>query len=66
MEMLSDATRPPADVRGNVILPIPDINRAKEDLRNVMGVVLERSVDGQYRIGTKEGLVNKVYLRYVQ
>jgi hypothetical protein len=60
---LSDATHPPADVGGNVILPIPNVNRAKADLRNFVGVVLERNEDGLYRIGKKEGTVNKLYCR---
>jgi organic hydroperoxide reductase OsmC/OhrA len=45
MKMISDATHLPVDVEGNVILPIPDVDRAKADLRNVVGVVLERNED---------------------
>jgi hypothetical protein len=41
MKIISDATHPPVDVGGNVILPIPDVDRAKADLRNLVGVVLE-------------------------
>jgi hypothetical protein len=37
---ISDATRPPAHVGGNVILPILDVDRTKADLRNLVGVVL--------------------------
>ena len=55
MQIISDATHPPADVGGNIILPTPDVNRAKADLRNLVGVVLEWSEDGLYMIGTKEG-----------
>jgi hypothetical protein len=65
MKMISDATHPPVDVGSNVILPIPDVDRAKADLRNLVGVVLERNDDGLYRIGTKEGVVNKLYCRYL-
>jgi hypothetical protein len=65
MKTISDATHPPVDVGGNVILSIPDVDRAKADLRNLMGVVLERNEDGLYRIGTKERSVNKLYCRYV-
>jgi hypothetical protein len=46
MKMIYDATHPPVDVGGNVILPIPDVDRAKAELRNLVGVVLERNEDG--------------------
>jgi hypothetical protein len=36
-KMISDAEHPPADVRGNVILPILDVDRAKANLRNLVG-----------------------------
>jgi hypothetical protein len=32
MKTISDATHPPVDVGGNVILPIPDVDRAKADI----------------------------------
>jgi hypothetical protein len=60
---LSDAIHPPVDVGGNVILPIQDVDRAKADLRNLVGVVLQRNEDGLYRIETKEGVVNKLYCK---
>jgi hypothetical protein len=63
MKMICDATHPPVDVGGNVILPIPDVDRAKADLRNIVGLVLERNDDGLYRTSTKEGVVNKLYCR---
>jgi hypothetical protein len=39
MQIISDAKHPPVDVGGNAILPTPDVNRAKADLRNLVGVV---------------------------
>jgi hypothetical protein len=63
MKMVSDATHSPVDVGGNVTLPIPEVDRAKADLRNLVGVVLERNEDGLYGIRTKEGVVNKLYCR---
>ena len=65
MKIISDATHPPVDVGGNVILPIPDVDRAKANLRNLVGVVLGRNEDDLYKIGTKEGVVNKLYCRYL-
>ena len=63
MKMICDATHPSVDVGGNVILPIPDVDGAKADLRNPVGVVLGRNDDGLYRTRTKEGVVNKLYCR---
>jgi hypothetical protein len=33
IRMIYDATHPPVDVAGNVILPIPDVDRAKETFK---------------------------------
>jgi hypothetical protein len=46
IKIISYATHPPVDVGGNVILPISDVDWAKAHLRNLVGVVLERSEDG--------------------
>jgi hypothetical protein len=61
MELISDATHPPVDVGSNVIIPIPDVDRAKADLRNIVGVLLDKNEDGLYKIGTKDGVVDKLY-----
>jgi hypothetical protein len=45
MSIISDARH----VGGNVILPIPDVDRAKAELRILVGVVVERNEDGLYR-----------------
>jgi hypothetical protein len=63
MKLISDATHPPADFGGNVIAPIPDVDRAKADLRNIVGVVLDKNEDGLYKIGRKDGVVDKLYCR---
>jgi hypothetical protein len=63
IKVISDATHPPVDVGSNIILLIPNVHRAKRDFRNLVGVVLERNEDGLYRIGTKEGVVSKLYCR---
>lgn len=63
MKLISDATYPPVDIEDNIIIPIPDIDREKADLRNLIGVVLERNKDGLYKIGTKDGILSKLYCR---
>jgi hypothetical protein len=56
MKLISDTTDPPVDVGGNVIIPIPDMTREKADIRNILGVVLDK-------IGTKDGVLDKLYCR---
>jgi hypothetical protein len=63
MKLISDATHPLADVGGNVIIPIPDVDRALADLRNISGVVLDKNEDSLYKIRKKDGVVDKLYCR---
>jgi hypothetical protein len=51
------------DVGGNDITRIADVNRAKADLRNILGAVPDKNEDGLYKIGTKVGVVDKLYCR---
>jgi hypothetical protein len=53
MKLISDATHPAVDVGGNVIIPIADVDRAKADLRNIGGVVLDEIQEGLYKIGRR-------------
>jgi hypothetical protein len=46
MKLMSDATHPPADVGGNVIIRIADVDRAKAGLRNILAVVLDKNKAG--------------------
>lgn len=39
MKLISDATYPPVDIEDNIIISIPDVDRGKADLRNLIGVV---------------------------
>ncbi|CAH1988972.1 unnamed protein product [Acanthoscelides obtectus] len=49
MKATSYKSHLPARVEDNII-PTPDVDRAKGDLRNDVGVVLETSDDGFYKI----------------
>ncbi|CAB0036291.1 unnamed protein product [Trichogramma brassicae] len=62
MKLRSDKLHKQVTIGDCVIVPIPDVDRAKSDLRNIIGVVLEEN-DGLYRIGTKNGVINKQYSR---
>ncbi|XP_050316173.1 uncharacterized protein LOC126750568 [Anthonomus grandis grandis] len=63
MKATSQKSHLPAKVGDNIVIPTPDVDRAKGDLRNVIGVVLKASDDGFYKIGTKHGLLQKLYCR---
>ncbi|KAK7602738.1 hypothetical protein V9T40_006712 [Parthenolecanium corni] len=51
-----------AEVGETVRIPIPDVDRARADLRNVLGVVLSHT-DGVYEIVTHFGKLNQLYSR---
>lgn len=63
MKNTSDKSHPPAKIGDNITIPIPDVDKAKGDLRNIIGVVLNINDDGFYRIGTKHGVLQKLYCR---
>ncbi|CAI6353617.1 unnamed protein product [Macrosiphum euphorbiae] len=44
----------------NVMIRIPDVDRARCVLRNILGVILSVK-DNLYEIGTKEGKINQIY-----
>ncbi|KAK9685207.1 hypothetical protein QE152_g38215 [Popillia japonica] len=45
-----------------VRIPIPDVDRARGDLRNILGVILAVE-DNNYSIGTKVGKLQQMYSR---
>ena len=63
MKTTSDVSHPPACIGQNVTVPIPDIDKGKGDLRNIIAVVLNRSEDEMYKLGTKDGVLKKLYSR---
>ena len=63
MKTVSDASHPPASVGQNVTVPIPDVDKGKGDLRNIIAVVLNRSEDELYKLGTRDGILKKLYSR---
>ena len=63
MKTTSDLTHPPAQIGDNVTLPIPEVDKAKGSLRNIMAVVLNVNNDNLYQLGTKEGILQCLYSR---
>ncbi|XP_043478772.1 SCAN domain-containing protein 3-like [Leptopilina heterotoma] len=44
-------------------IPIPSVDRGKGDSRSVIGIVMEVSAEGYYKIGTKHGIIRSLYSR---
>lgn len=63
MKLISDKLHVPGNIGDNVTIPVPDVDKAKTDLRNVMGIILKKNEDDLYTIGTKYGTLNKLYCR---
>ncbi|KAG8296007.1 hypothetical protein J6590_067122 [Homalodisca vitripennis] len=63
MKSHSDKSHPPANIGDNVMIPIPDVDKSKVDLRNIIGVVIDITDEGLYKIGTKHGILQTLYCR---
>ncbi|GBP68827.1 Ionotropic receptor 25a [Eumeta japonica] len=65
MKATSDKSHPPANIGDNMTtIPIPDVDKGKGDLRNIIGVILQKNDEGFYKVGTKHGILQKLYYRY--
>lgn len=53
----------PCDAGTNVLVKIPDVDRGRCAHRNIMGVVLSLNEHNLYKIGTAEGVLDKLYAR---
>lgn len=51
-----------AKVGQNVVIRIPDVDRGRADPRNVMAVVMSIE-NGFYKLGTKSGIIDRLYCR---
>lgn len=52
----------PIEIGKTVRIPIPEVDRAKTDSKNMIGVVIETS-NGLYKVGTKWGVLKQHYSR---
>lgn len=62
----SDNKYPMVDIGVNVVIPIPDVDKGKSDLLNLIGVVLEKTEHDLYRIGSKDGILVNLYSKYLR
>jgi hypothetical protein len=63
MVSLSNSRLPAVDIGTNVVVRVPDLNRGRLVPRNVLAVVDYVNSSGLYLLGTKEGLLERLYAR---
>lgn len=63
MKQLTEQKFPSIAIGKSVTIPIPSFNRAKRDAWNVLGIIQDKTVDGLYRVGTKQGTINTLFSR---
>nr|XP_022909463.1 SCAN domain-containing protein 3-like [Onthophagus taurus] len=54
---------PPVPLGTTVRIPVPEVDRGRGDARNILAVVLQKTDDELYKIGTKQGVVKNRYSR---
>jgi hypothetical protein len=54
---------PPVDIGAIVIVPVPSVDRAKGDYRNVLATVMSNPHPGMYELGTREGTLPLLFAR---
>ena len=63
MVSLSNSRLPAVDIGKNVVVRVPDLDRGRLAPRNVLAVVVDVTSSGFYLLGTKEGLLERLYVR---
>ncbi|XP_068235774.1 uncharacterized protein [Palaemon carinicauda] len=51
------------EIGDNIALPIPLVDRGRGDPRNILGVIVSRSMNDQYRVATISGILKGSYSR---
>jgi len=63
MDSLPNSRLPAVDIGTNVVVRVPDLDRGRLAPRNVLAVVVDVNSSGLYLLGTKEGLLERLYAR---
>ena len=63
MVSLSNSRLPAVDIGTNVVVRVPDVDRGRLAPRNVLAVIVDVSSSGFHLLGTKEGLLERLYAR---
>jgi hypothetical protein len=63
MVSLSNSRLPAVDNGTNVVVRVPDVDQGRLVPRNVLAVIVDFNSSGFYLLGTKEGLLERLYAR---
>jgi len=63
MVPLSNLRLPVVDIGTHVVVRVPNLDRGRLAPRNVLAVVVDVNSSGLYLLGTKEGLLERLYAR---
>nr|XP_046492452.1 uncharacterized protein LOC124224006 [Neodiprion pinetum] len=63
MKLASDAKFKPLERGMFVLLPVPDVDKSKADSKNLIGVIMEVTEDGFYKIETQSGIISGLFSR---
>lgn len=65
MKRVSNASHLPPSIGQNVTVLIPKVDRGKGNFRSIIAVItrISRSEDEIYKLGTKDGVLMKLYSR---
>jgi hypothetical protein len=63
MVSLSNSRLPAVDIGTNVVVRVLELYRRRLATRNVLAVVVDVNSSGLYLLGTKEGLLERLYAR---
>ena len=63
MVSLSNSRLPAVDNGTNIVVRVRDLDRGHLASRNVLAVVVDVNSSGLYMLGTKEGLIERLYAR---
>ena len=63
MVSLSNSRLPAVDSETNVVVRVPDLDRRRLAPRNVLAVVVDVNSSGLYLLGTKKGILERLYAR---
>jgi hypothetical protein len=61
MVSLSNSRLPQVDIGTNVVVRVPDLDRGRLAPRNVLAGFVDVNSSGLYLLGTKEGLLERLY-----
>lgn len=63
MLALSNSKFPPSEIGTSVVVRVPDVDRGRLAPRNVLAVVTQVESSGLYKLGTKNGTLERLYAR---